>query len=353
MKRVIGLLLSIFVLTIPLRAQGIGTLFPSNPTGFVTDVSKILSAEQTHGINVTISELRDSTKAELAVVILPTIGNYQSYEVAKEIGRTWGVGRKGDVGDPNRNNGIVMLVVPKGPQSEHGYCFIATATGVQGYITDSKASSICVDDMIPHFRAGNYSAGITAGVSSLAGIVESEYRRVNHPTVADTATAVSADGPLPITILITVGGIALVIIIILIINGIHNSNEEKKYQEHMAQEDARRRQRAADAAAAEKKRWDALTPEQKKKELAEKAEREEKENERRKMEAAAAAAAYLASEKSARSRRNDDDDDDSSSRSSYGGSSYGGSSGGSSGGDSFGGFGGGGGFDGGGGGGSF
>ena len=60
-----------------------------------------------------ITRLRGVTRAEMAVVTLPTIGDREAAEVALAIGRRWRVGDDAELGDPTRNAGIVVLLVPR------------------------------------------------------------------------------------------------------------------------------------------------------------------------------------------------------------------------------------------------
>src|SRR5436190_12029370 len=90
------------------------------------------------------ADVRDKSRGEIAIVTLPDIGQRDVQEVALEIGRQWKVGKLGNPGDPTRNAGAVILIVPKETSSDgHGHCFVATGTGAEGFITDADAGTIC------------------------------------------------------------------------------------------------------------------------------------------------------------------------------------------------------------------
>jgi uncharacterized protein len=79
----------------------------------VTDVAGIVDEAAEARITSLAERLRAATGAEIAVVTLPTIGDRDEVDVAREIGRAWGVGARADIGEQRRNAGVVLLVVPR------------------------------------------------------------------------------------------------------------------------------------------------------------------------------------------------------------------------------------------------
>jgi len=59
-----------------------------------------------------IAEVRAKSRGEIVVVTLPDLGDRAASDVALQIGRQWGVGAKGAAGDPTKNLGVVVLLVP-------------------------------------------------------------------------------------------------------------------------------------------------------------------------------------------------------------------------------------------------
>lgn len=158
-----------------LRAQGISSLFPAQPTGWVTDVAGVIDPATTTSLTDLIERLKAATGAELAVVTLPTIGDYAEGDVALEIGRAWGVGAKAEVGDPTRNAGVVLLVVPRqNHQPGTGAMFIATGQAIEGMITDSRAGQIR-EHMRPDLVAENYSAAVDTGARDIVSLIARGY----------------------------------------------------------------------------------------------------------------------------------------------------------------------------------
>ena len=83
--------------------------------------------------------MRAKSGGEIVVVTLADIGDRAPSDVALQIGRQWKVGKKAAPGDPARNTGVIILVVPKETSSDgRGHVTIATGTGAEGFITDGR-----------------------------------------------------------------------------------------------------------------------------------------------------------------------------------------------------------------------
>ncbi|HKV74192.1 MAG TPA: TPM domain-containing protein, partial [Gemmatimonadales bacterium] len=148
------------------QSQGISSLFPAQPTGHLTDVAGVVDATSAAAIDSIALRLRKTTGAELAVVTLPKIDPYPSSDVALAIGRAWGVGAKGEIGDQKRNAGIVLLLVPRSAE-QRGYVYLATGKGSEGIITDAVAGRI-QDAMLDDLRSGQYGPALVTGATQIA-----------------------------------------------------------------------------------------------------------------------------------------------------------------------------------------
>src|SRR3989454_901580 len=109
------------------------------PRGYVNDFAGVLDAASVAHMEAVIAEVRDKTRGEIAVVTLPDIGDRPAADVALEIGRQWGVGAKGQAGDPAKNLGVVVLLVPqKNHRPGTGQIFIATRRGAAGVLVEAR-----------------------------------------------------------------------------------------------------------------------------------------------------------------------------------------------------------------------
>jgi len=130
------------------------------PTGLVNDFAHVIQPDAAQRMERIAQDVRAKSRGEITIVTLPDIGTRDVQEVALEIGRQWKVGKIGNPGDPTRNAGAVILLVPKETSKDgRGHCFIATGRGAEGFITDADAGDIC-REATPAFRAEDYSTGL-------------------------------------------------------------------------------------------------------------------------------------------------------------------------------------------------
>jgi uncharacterized protein len=132
-------------------------------------VASVVDPQSAARIEDLAARLRTATGAELAVVTLPTQGQYETSDIALAIGRAWGVGAKAEIGDQRRNAGLVLLVVPK-REGQKGGLYLATGRGVEGIVTDATAGRI-LDLMVPQLRQGEYGPALVTGTEAIASTV--------------------------------------------------------------------------------------------------------------------------------------------------------------------------------------
>lgn len=146
-------------------------LFPPRPAGFVTDVAGVVDPASSARMTDLIERLRAATGAEIAVVSLPTIGDYGEAEMALAIGRAWGVGAQAEAGDPRRNAGIVVLLVPRREgQAGSGHLRIEVGRGLEGIVTDATAGRIR-DLMVGSLEGEEYGPALLVGVEALVSLI--------------------------------------------------------------------------------------------------------------------------------------------------------------------------------------
>jgi uncharacterized protein len=141
----------------------------------VNDFANALSPESEARMTRVIEDVRAKSGGEIAVVTIADIGQRDVADWARTIGRQWGVGGRGNPGDPARNTGVVVLLVPKETNSSgRGFCRIELAQGVEGFITDATSGAIC-REATPLFAQGDYSAGVTLVTQRVAERFATEF----------------------------------------------------------------------------------------------------------------------------------------------------------------------------------
>ena len=172
---------------------GLARLIPPAPapSSFIADVPRLLTPEARAQLDARIAALQDSGLADIAIALLPSIGDYAEYEAGVAIYRSWRVGRRDSIGSARRDLGVVMLIVPKetAPDSA-GRCWITTGLGAEGVITDAESGEICRDRIIPHLRERNHAAALGAGIEAIADHMRQDAGPGARSLTPSTATAV-------------------------------------------------------------------------------------------------------------------------------------------------------------------
>src|SRR5919108_2128104 len=161
----IGVLIALQAIQVPAPPRG----FSPTAAEVVVDGADVLSSDAEARINDIAFGVKQRTGGELAVVTLRDIGQRDAADIAREIGRQWGVGAQAEPGDRVRNAGIVILIVPKETNSDgRGRCRIEVGRGAEGFITDADGGELC-RSATPAFQRRDYSEGalfLTTGVAA-------------------------------------------------------------------------------------------------------------------------------------------------------------------------------------------
>ena len=165
------------------------------PASFISDQRSVLTPGQRGALDARIKAFQQAGLGDIAVAILPSIGDYAPQQVSVEIYRTWKVGSVAEIGSAHRNVGVLLLIVPKelAPDNK-GQCFILTGIGSEGIITDARAGAICRDSIIPHLREKDYAGAIGAGVGAIEERMRADSAIVAEPFVSQPASAQSGKG---------------------------------------------------------------------------------------------------------------------------------------------------------------
>lgn len=136
-----------------------------NPPRLVNDFTNTLTGEQREALENKLVAYDNSTSNQIAIVIIPTLGDYTDEQVGLEIIRTWGVGNK------DKNNGIVVLIA----KDDHKIR-IEVGYGLEGAIPDVTAKSIIDNEIAPNFKAGNYYRGLDEATDAIIKAAAGEYK---------------------------------------------------------------------------------------------------------------------------------------------------------------------------------
>jgi uncharacterized protein len=227
-SRFLLLLAMLCCLVLPARAADLAQAVAAVPNPraldrtWVADPAGAIKARQAD-LNALIDGFEQETGVEIAVVVLPSIGELNPKEFATALYNHWGIGKKG------KDNGVLVLQVLDQRRIE-----IETGYGLEGSLPDVKCHWIIEDIATPFFRKGRFSdghyetvraliagvrnpdadrKGLTGGVApapdAVADPPPSDYRLANidGPSAAPAADAPTSLGGLALAVL--AAGLAL------------------------------------------------------------------------------------------------------------------------------------------------
>jgi uncharacterized protein len=150
--KIFAALVAFFVFLTPAWAA---PTFPAL-TGRVVDDGHILSDPTKADLDQKLAGLEQKTSRQLVVVTVPSLQGYEISDYGYQLGRAWGIGQA------KLNNGILLIVAP----AEHKVR-IEVGYGLEPIVTDALSSVIIQTQILPKFRAGDFNAGVEAGVDAL------------------------------------------------------------------------------------------------------------------------------------------------------------------------------------------
>lgn len=135
----------------------------NDASAFVANPDGIISEETVYQLNTMLQNLEAKNKAEIAVVVLNSIGDNDIFDFGVELFERWGIGKKGS------DNGLLILFVldQRKIRFETGY-------GLEGILPDAICKRIQMNEMVPYFKEGNYDEGMIRGVQKVVETIENE-----------------------------------------------------------------------------------------------------------------------------------------------------------------------------------
>jgi len=146
---------------LPLSAQNVYTVSSvpnvhlQNAADYVTNPDRIISESAKAVINEKIAAIENESSAEIAVVLISSIGNDDIDDFATRLFTQWGIGKKND-------NGLLFLLV-----NDKKQMVFRTGYGVEGVLPDAILSRVIRNDISPLLRSGDFDGGIIAGIKKV------------------------------------------------------------------------------------------------------------------------------------------------------------------------------------------
>jgi uncharacterized protein len=164
---------------------------PEPPT-LVTDFANLLNRNERAALESKLVDYFAATSTQIAVVTVPTTGDYDIADYAFRLGEKWGVGGS------KFDNGIIMVIKPS-TSTGKGEVFIAVGYGLEGVVPDATAKQVVENELLPRFRENNMYGGVDKATSVLIDLTKGEY---NYQQYAQQSGAPGGFSPFLLFLLI-------------------------------------------------------------------------------------------------------------------------------------------------------
>lgn len=130
-------------------------------TGRVVDNAGIIDASTEADLVSRLEAFEQRSSDQIVVATIQNLGGEAIEPYANRLFRAWGLGQAGE------DNGILLLVAvdDRSMRIEVGY-------GLEGTLTDLHSKLIIENTMVPAFRAGDFSGGISQAVDDIILVLE-------------------------------------------------------------------------------------------------------------------------------------------------------------------------------------
>jgi uncharacterized protein len=139
-------------------AADTGGAMPAFPalSGPVVDDAGLLSADAQSMLTQKIAAYDQGSGNQLVVVTVQTLDGYPIDQWGYQLGRHWGIGEKG------KNTGALLIV-----DKDERKLRIEVGYGLEGTLTDAQTDNIIRNVIVPQFKQGDYTQGISDGVDAI------------------------------------------------------------------------------------------------------------------------------------------------------------------------------------------
>jgi uncharacterized protein len=138
---------------------------------YATDLTGTLSSFELERLEEKLRTFDSQTSTQIVVLMVATTGDLTIEDAALQTAERNAIGRQG------KDNGALLFIAKqdRALRIEVGY-------GLEGSLTDAVASTIIRRVVIPHFKEGNYYAGIDAGVDAMILATRDEFNAEGFET---------------------------------------------------------------------------------------------------------------------------------------------------------------------------
>lgn len=130
---------------------------------FVLNPNAIINEQTVAQINAMAQKIETEKNAQIAVVVLQTIGNAEIKDFATRLFEHWKVGKAGV------DNGVLVLFV-----ADQKLITIEVGYGLEGALNDAISKRIINQYFVPAFKQGDFDKGFIDGITAISKVIFEE-----------------------------------------------------------------------------------------------------------------------------------------------------------------------------------
>ena len=190
---------------------------------YVSDPGQVLDGADIARLNAIAAEIEDSSTAQVAVVVLPTIGDDNPKQFATALFNQWGIGQAG------KDNGLLIFTVMDQRRTE-----FETGYGMEGILPDVVCYRIGMQILVPYFQEGKYGEGLVATLGRIQEIFnDPEYQAELQAEALASKRKRAQKARIPFIILFSYLALALIVTSIILYFIIrHRTGKDELYDKY-------------------------------------------------------------------------------------------------------------------------
>lgn len=131
----------------------------------IVDTAGLLNPQDRASMDRMLADFEAKTTNQIAVLIIPTLGDEDIEGFSNKAFRTYHLGQK------DKNNGALLVIArnDRKLRIEVGY-------GLEGVLPDGKTGAIIREQITPQFKQNNFAGGINDGLRAMMGAIDAKYQ---------------------------------------------------------------------------------------------------------------------------------------------------------------------------------
>jgi len=150
--------------------------------GRVNDYAGILSDVAERQLEAALADLEQTDSTQIVVLTVPSLEGDSLEDFSIRVAEAWKIGQK------DNDNGAILIVSKQDRKIR-----IEVGYGLEGKLTDLISGRIIRNVIVPHFKSGDFDAGVVQGVGAMIGTVKGTYTSGSEPR-SGTRTRNSSPG---------------------------------------------------------------------------------------------------------------------------------------------------------------